>query len=290
MRTFFQAAKVRLYWIMIYVRKADGTFQQFDREKVKRTARNLGVPLHYHDRIADEVEMRIYDGISTSKILQIIHTRARIYMPAVEFRTNLRRAIAQLRPKPDFEQYVQLLLSEIGYVVEPGRILAGLCGEHEVDAIVRKDGVVFFVEVKHHFNHHRMTGLDEGRIARAIIEDVQEGYRQQRNHFSVDGAMIVCNTKLSDHAKKYASCWGIEHIGWDHPHDQNLQRMIEETQLYPVNYIRGVKPAIRKQLMSAGIITLRQLVDADIRELVQRTGLSAVQVELLVERGEKILM
>ena len=79
--------------------------------------------------------------------------------------------------KPEFENFVQVLLARNGFEVSPNRLVTGKCVEHEVDAIARKDGITFFVEAKHHVNYHTPTGLDESRIARAVLEDVTEGFR-----------------------------------------------------------------------------------------------------------------
>jgi hypothetical protein len=274
---------------MKYVKKADGSLQPFDRAKVRRTLRNMGIAAEQADRIADEIQNQAYDGIETSTLLRMIRTRARAIRPAVANRTNLRRALALLRPKPDFEEFVRVLLRECGYQVEPGCILLGRCGEHEVDAIARNNGKVRFVEVKHHFNHHRMTGLDEGRIARAIVEDIQEGFRSGGCASTVDGAMIVCNTKLTEHAKRYADCWGIEHIGWDHPSEGNLQTMIEETQSYPITIVAGVSPSVRTKLVGAGILTAKQLVLSDAAAVAGSSGLSLRQVMTLTDRARSVM-
>ncbi len=273
---------------MILVRKVDGTLQPFDRKKVQRTASRLGVLEKDLDRLADDIEERLFEGISTRRILQLIHARARIYRPETAHITNLRRAIALIRPKPDFERYVQILLSECGYEVSPGRILRGRCGEHEVDAIAEKDGTVYFIEVKHHYNHHRMTGLDEPRIARAIIEDVQEGYKIGRNSFTVDAAMIICNTKISAHAHRYASCWGIGHIGWDQPTEQNLQKMIRQSGAYPITLLKGVKPRMRRRFCEAGILTIKQFLAEEPGRIANKTGISREQVAVLVSQAESI--
>ena len=273
---------------MKYVIKADGTKQPYDRHRVMRTARNYGVPDDYVTEVAAEVERHLYDGIRTRDVLRMIHTYARRYQPSVEGRTNVRRAIGLLAPKPDFELYVQALLRGSGYEVEGGRILKGRCGEHEVDAIARKDGITYFVEVKHHHSHHRMTGLDEGRIARAIVEDVQEGYKTGKNHFTIDKAMIVCNTKLSSHAKRYATCWDIKHIGWDNPKDENIASMVADMKLCPVTLIKGVDGKMRKKLVWAGIVTLGQLLKHSPDELTDLTGIPANDIYILVERARKL--
>lgn len=273
---------------MKYVIKADGTKKPYDRHRVMRTARNYGVPDDYVIEVAAEVERHLYDGIRTRDILRMIHTYARRYHPAVEGRTNVRRAIGLLGPKPDFELYVQALLRGSGYEVGAGRILKGRCGEHEVDAIARKDGITYFVEVKHHHNHHRMTGLDEGRIARAIVEDVQEGYKEGKNHFTVDKAMIVCNTKLSSHAKRYAACWDIKHIGWDNPKDENIAAMVADRKLCPVTLIKGVNAKTRKKLVEGGIVTVGQLLEHSPETLAEKTGISKKEMLLLSDRARRV--
>ncbi|NLA38481.1 MAG: YraN family protein, partial [Methanomicrobiales archaeon] len=151
---------------MKYVTKVDGSLQPFERGRVWRTLRNMGVGEEDADRIAAEIEEAVPDGVKTTTVLRMIRTRASVVRPAVAHRLDLRKALSLIRPKPDFEEYVRILLQEHGYEVETGCILAGHCGEHEVDAIARKGGVTTFVEVKHHRSYHRMTGLDEGRIAR----------------------------------------------------------------------------------------------------------------------------
>ena len=274
---------------MKYVIKADGTRQPYDRYRVMRTARNYRVPEDYVIEVAAEVERHLHDGIRTRDILRMIHTYARKYQPSVEGRTNVRRAIGLLGPKPDFELYVQALLRGSGYEVEGGRILKGRCGEHEVDAIAHKDGITYFVEVKHHYNHHRVTGLDEGRIARAIVEDVQEGYKAGKNHFTIDKAMIVCNTKLSSHAKRYAACWDIKHIGWDNPKDENIAAMVADRNLYPVTLIKGVNAEMRKKLVEAEIVTIGQLLDDSPETLAEKTGVPVGEIVSLVDRARKVV-
>jgi Holliday junction resolvase-like predicted endonuclease len=274
---------------MKHVTKADGSPQPFDWRKVRRTLRNLGLGETDAERVAREIEESVPDGVKTAAVLRMIRARAQVVRPAVAHRTNLRRALALLRPKPEFEEFVRVLLREHGYRVETGCVLAGLCGEHEVDAIVQKDGTTVFVEVKHHATHHRVTGLDEGRIARAIVEDLQEGFRSGRCTVSIDGALIVCNTKLSEHAKRYATCRGIGHIGWDYPEGQNLRTMIEETRSYPVTIVAGVSPSVSARLAAAGVVTAKQVAYGDAAAIANDAAIPLREVLLIAGRARAIL-
>lgn len=273
----------------IFVTKADGTRQLFDRDKVVRTCLRMGASREIAAAIVNEIERKMYDGIETRKILQMIHRMLSNSEPAVKHLIDLRKALGLMKPKPGFERFVQILLSEHSYEVTSNRIIMGKCVEHEVDAIARKNGITYIVEVKHHFNYHVPTGLDVSRIARAVYEDVTEGFELGLNNVKVDRAMIVCNTKLSEHAKRYAKCRGIHYIGWSSPVDRGLQTLIEEKKLYPMTYLKGLDSATEERLTCAGIVLLKQLAAKSVGELRRETGLAEETLESMVNKAKTIL-
>ena len=270
----------------IFVTKADGSKQLFDREKVVKTCLRMGANRQIAEEIAEKVETRIYDGIETEKILKKIFRLLRRYKPIMKHLTDLRRALSLMSPRPDFERFVQIVLSENGFEVTPNQIIRGKCVEHEVDAIATKDRTTYFVEVKHHYNYHTPTGLDESRIARAVLEDVTEGFELGLNNLEIDRAMIVCNTKYSDHAKRYGECRGILQIGWSSPPYHSLQDMIEEKKLHPITCLKGLKKETRERLTSAGVILMKQVVEEDPEQLMERTGMSKESIELIIEKAK----
>jgi hypothetical protein len=273
----------------VFVTKADGAKQPFDKDKIVRTCLRMGATRAVAESIADEIETMIYDGIETKEILQIIFRQLRKHRPAVKHQIDLRKALSLMNPAPDFELFVQTLLSEHGYTVTPNQIIRGRCVEHEIDAVARKNGETFIVEVKHHFNYHTPTSLDVGRISRAVLEDVTEGFKLGFNKLKIDRAMIVCNTKLSEHAKRYAECRGIYHIGWSSPPNNDLQTMIEEKQLYPITYLKRLNRLTRRKLVTNRIILLKQLTEKNPRELKKQTGISKKNLELIKRKSKAIL-
>lgn len=275
--------------LAICVTKADGTKELFDREKVVRTCLRMGATGQVAETIAEKIEMNLYDGIETRKILQMIFRQLSRHEPAVKHLIDLRKALSLMKSKPDFEFFIQTLLSEHGYEVTPNQIVNGKCVEHEVDAIARKDGLTYIVEVKHHFNYHVLTGLDVCRIARAVFEDVTEGFKLGLNSLKIDKAMIVCNTNFSEHAKRYAECRGIRHIGWSSPPDHNLQIMIAEKKLYPITYLKGLTITTTERLSQAGIILLKQLTAKNPRQLRRETRLPKETLDVIIKRARMIV-
>lgn len=270
--------------------KADGRKQLFDKEKIIQTCLRVGASREIAEKIAKKIEAKVYNGIETKKILNMIFRLLSVYKPSIKHIVDLRKALSLMKPKPDFERFIQILLSEHGYDVTPNQIIRGKCGEHEVDAVARKNGKTYMVEVKHHYNYHAPTGLDVSRIARAVFEDITEGFRLGLNSVKIDEAMIVCNTKLSNHAKRYAECRGIHHIGWGSPTDHDLRVMIEEKKAYPITYIKGLNKNLREKFSYAGIILLKHLVIEEKGKIEKKTGIPKGLLESLTKKAQTLLL
>jgi hypothetical protein len=269
--------------------KADGTKQLFEKDKIVRTCVRMGASQEVAEAVAKKIEWRAHEGIKSKQILNMIFRHLARYREEVRSHIDLRRALSLMRPKPDFEQFVQILLREHGYEVTPNLIVRGKCVEHEIDVIAKKDGKTCAVEVKHHFNHHALTGLDVSRIARAIFEDVTEGFELGLNSINLDKAVVICNTKYSDHAKRYGECRGIEQIGWNYPAQHGLELMIEEKRLYTITYLKNLDANLGRKLASEGIILLKQLITYEPEALSRRLRTSKGRVDALIEKAKVIV-
>jgi len=273
---------------MVYVTKADGSKQLFDKQKIINTCLRLQATLEQAQSIADKIEARAYDGIPTKKILQMVFLYMKKYRPAIGYQIDLRQAIAMLRSKPDFEIFVAKLFEALGYKVETNLIIQGKCVEHEIDVVARKDSEIILVEVKHHVNHHTYSGLDTFLQLNSTLEDLREGYESGKNNFKFTKAILICNTKVSEHAKRYALCKGLEFIAWKFPPEKGLERIIEEYKLYPITFLKGIEREEVYKLADAGIVTIKQLLD-DIEKISRKTGMNKSRV-LELQKAAKIVL
>lgn len=269
----------------VSVTKANGTKQPYDPEKIIQTCLRLGATHKEALQIEQKIAWRLHEGISTQKILQMVFALMRKPKPAVRHLFDLRRGISLMVSKPEFEVFVRIVLAQSGFMVQPNAVLRGLCGEHEVDAIAKKDGVTYLVEAKHHANYHALTGLDESRIARAIIEDVTDSYQNGTSTLKVDRAMIVTNTRFSDHAITYGHCREILQVGWASPDEFSLKEIINKHKLYPISCLRGVSVETRLRLVDAGIVLIKQLLQQDSRYLERKLGLPPEVVVSIMEKA-----
>ena len=235
------------------------------------------------EEISDKIEKKIFEGIATKQILKMIFDYITEYRPELKHQIDLREAVCLLRPKPDFEQFIGLLLKAEGYDVKMNRILAGKCIEHEIDAIAAKDNETLYVEAKHHYQPHSYTGVGVFLEAQATLEDLNGG----KNNFTK--AVVVTNAKLSEHAKTYARCKNIGAMGWRYPDGRSLEAMIEDNKLYPVTLIKGLDPALLARLGDNGIISVEQLAKYDVKKLARLTKVGKSKAKEILRKANKIL-
>ena len=268
---------------MTNVTKADGNKQPFEKSKIVRTCLRMKASKDAAEEIADRIERRLYEGIRTKQILKMIFSYLGEYRPELKHQIDLREAVCLLRPKPDFEQFVGLLLKYEGYDVRMNKILAGKCIEHEIDAIATNDNETLYVEVKHHYQPHSYTGVGVFLEAQATLEDLNDG----KNNFTK--AMVVTNAKLSEHAMTYARCKNIDAMGWRYPEEKSLELMIEDNKLYPVTLIKGLDVVVQAKLGDNGIVLLEQLIQYDTNKLSKLTKVGKSKINEILRKANEIL-
>ena len=90
----------------VFVTKADGSRQLFDRGKVVRTCLRMGASREIAEEVAGRVERSVYDGMPTSKVLQLAIRLLRGYKPTIRHFLDLRRGLSLMDSKPEFEVFV----------------------------------------------------------------------------------------------------------------------------------------------------------------------------------------
>jgi len=278
---------------MVNVMKFDGSKQPFDKNKVYNTCLRMNATPQQARDVADRVASKVYEGIPTKKVLQMIFSLLKEYRPEVQHRIDLREAISLMRSKPDFERFIQLLLEAEAYKVDPNQIISGRCVEHEIDAIAKKRGEkgdeIIYVEIKHHVQSHTFTGVGVFLEAQATYEDLVEGFEEKKNNYDFNRVMVVTNTKMSEHAERYADCRGISHIGWRDPSERGLEEIVHQYGFYPVTLLKGIDDRTITRLGDAGIVLLKQLAEGDLEKISRDTRIPRNILQQFANKASEIL-
>lgn len=243
----------------LMVRKWNKKTEPYDRGKIKRTLQRYGLSQREIEELIPKIEKRLYNRISTKKILKIMDEEIEKSRYRVK-KSDLRRALGNMKPAPDFEIYIQRLFKGLGYKVTSNRVIQGHCVTHEIDGTATRDGKLYYIETKHHSNTHNLTPFIDSLAVKAKMDDIKNGYLEGKNEYDFDGAILICNTRLTNHADDYARCVGIEHIGWNNPRGKGIEALIEKARVYPFTILPTLTKKEMKTLSSQNIITIDDLL------------------------------
>jgi len=197
------------------VTKYNGEKEPYNAQKVLSSIFRSGVKREKALKILARVEKKLYPGISTEELYQIVGREIiKEGLTNCSHLYRLREALA-LMDSIDFEKFVKEILASEGYQSKWNLMVNGFCSQHQLDVLAQnQNGQKFFVEVKHHRNYHRDTDLGTTIEVWGRLDDLRHGHQKGKTPHDFVNAWLITNTKFSAHAKKYASCKKIRLMGW----------------------------------------------------------------------------
>jgi hypothetical protein len=272
----------------VFVTKASGESEPFDVEKIRKTCERAGASKAVASRVAATVEKKVYDGIPTKKILELILKELDRQEPHVAARYDLKGAIMRLGPAGFvFEQLVAELLHDYGYQTAVDETVRGACIYHEIDVVARSRDELAAIEAKYHNAPGIFTGAKDALYVWARYLDLQEGAKKKLCP-AFNSIWLVTNTKFSSDATTYAECKGLKLLGWKHPDDRNLRSMLEEKKLYPITVMRTLDPDSLQKLSEAQLMFCKDLVNEGIEDLNKMTGITPKKLRALQAEAKLI--
>ncbi|MEM5804336.1 MAG: ATP cone domain-containing protein [Candidatus Aenigmatarchaeota archaeon] len=274
---------------MVWIRKASGDRAEFDQEKIRSTCLKAGATKRLADEVAREVSERVYDGISTKKILKMTISLLERKMPEVAAKYDLKGAIMRLGPAGyAFESLVAEILREYGYSTVVHSIVEGGCVEHEIDVVAEKSAKRSMIECKYHNMPGIYTGIKEALYTYARFLDIGEGAKMGRCR-RFDEVWLVCNTKFSPDVLRYAACKKMRLIGWSWPKANSLQAMLDEKKMYPITVLRTLDRESQARLSKARLMFCKDLIENDIGAVMSLTGIPKAKLNELRKEAEEII-
>jgi hypothetical protein len=243
------------------ITKADGTVEQFDPSKLRRSLKRAGAHDSEISDIVRQIETVARDGMRTQEIYKHAFSMLRGAEASIVARYSLRRALFNLGPTGfPFETFLAKLFENQGYKTRTGITLQGRCALHEIDLAAYKDDHAFVAEAKFHARPGIKSDLQVAMYSYARLLDLSEQKICTEDICGIKNLKIVTNTKFTTAAIKYAACVGIEVLGWDYPKKDNLYEMIERSGLYPITVLQGLTNAQKQLLMDKKIVVCEDLV------------------------------
>jgi len=259
------------------VTKVDGTTEPYNEEKIRTSASRVGVPMALQGQMLESIRDRLYDGIKTNEIFQMIREFLKqSESPYLAMKYNLKDALSKLGPSGyPFEKYVSLLLTEVGYVTKINQTISGSCVTHEVDVLAEKDHIIYFIEAKFHKNQSQRTDVRVALYIKARYDDLKSAWISGETR-----SWIFTNTRFSTDAIKYAQCQNIRLTSWGYPKGEGIMDLIEHTGLHPITIVEDLSEGDKIRLLNAGIVTCKQLLNPSNHHLVSNDFVNNILPQL----------
>ena len=255
----------------------------FNPNKIITTCLRAGASKDATKRIIKKIRGQIYRGVETQNIYKMVLSALGEEKEgkALKQRYQLKDSIMRLGPAGFiFENYVGEILRHYGFKIKGiRRKIKGKCITHEIDLVAHNKNKKILVECKHHSKHGAYTGLKESLYTHARFLDTKQDFGSE---------YLVCNTKVSTSAKKYAKCVGQQIISWRHPPNNTLENIIERNHLYPIT-ILNLRPFEIKIFLRYRIMLAKDLLDYKEYELVRKTGISLRRIQGLQKLVKQII-
>ena len=250
----------------ILIAKADGQLEPFNPEKLISSLMRAGAEHPLALDISRDIEADLYNGITTQEIYRRAFSKLREARRGAAARYSLKRAILEFGPSGfPFEAYISELFRAEGAQTQIDQIIKGACVEHEVDVVVKKDGVITFVEAKFHNAAGFKTDLKTVLYVKARLDDIAAA-RKNKGAVEPMRGLVVTNTKFTSVAAQYAACAGVEVLSWEEPAGENLHDRIDAAGIYPITALTTINRREKMALLSQKIVLCRAL-GADTRAL-----------------------
>lgn len=270
--------------------KASGEKQAYNRDKLCRSLKKVGVSAKVVDTICLAVEKEIQPGISTEQLAQKTSRYLRKEGLAFAARYSLKKSMCALGPHGFlFEKFVAALLQEYGYITKNNQIMKGECVTHEIDILAEKDNKHFLIEVKYHNARGIKSDIQVVMYMYARLLDIATAQNKKEKMKVTHHAWIFTNTKFTSKAIRYGKCMGISLTGWEYPYKESLEELIARKGLYPITVLPSVNTFAKEQMMQKGLLFARDIVSYSEKDLVRKFRLHLNSAQRILREARDLV-
>jgi hypothetical protein len=273
----------------ILVKKADGTTEPLDYNKIRQSLSRAGASRSLSEEVIESLQSRMRSGITTDEIYRLAFERLREMKAGAAARFGLKAALLKFGPDGHpFETFVGALLKGRGYSTQLRQVVRGKCVQHEVDVVASRPAInghpatKFIAECKFHNSPHLQCHIQTALYSWARFLDVHAA------NPGIDSGWLVTNTKFSYDVISYGDCVGLKLLGWSFPRDESIQVRIEENKLYPITMLSRLDRRGFEALHNAGFILVKDIAAAQ-EERLRAIGFSEKQSAGIKEEARKIM-
>ncbi len=267
--------------------KADGTIEPFRPEVLEASLRRAGAGASAAEKIRRTIEASIAPGSESNDIYRRAFQMLRSEGRAAAARYSLRRALFEFGPSGHpFEDFVSEIFKKEGWDIQTRRLIPGKCVTHEVDVYATRGTETLAAELKYHNDPGYKTDVKVALYVKARFDDIWQCDPSKEGTCPIDRGYLVTNTKFTSQAIEFATCSGMNLLGWSYPHHGNLYDRIIASSLYPITALTTLRKAEKRLLIDKNISTTELLRQH--RELLREIGVTPERIGSIVAEIETL--
>lgn len=269
----------------IKIKKYSGDIVDFEMVKLKNSLRNSHADEALINEIADDVEKKLYDGISTHKIYQMAFQMLKRKTNICASRYKLKKAIMELGPSGfPFEKFVGAILNEEGFQTQVSVFVPGKCVVHEVDVLAVTDHTEYIVECKYHNTQGKISDIKVPLYIQSRFLDINQKLKiEPKEKTKIQQGWIYTNTRFSSDAITYGKCVGLNLVGWDFPKHHSLKYRIDTLGLFPITALITLTRKEKEKLLNIGIVLCKELVEN--QHKLEEIGIAKSKQKKIIENA-----
>ncbi len=267
--------------------KASGDTELFSVGKWRGSLERSGASTDVIDEIYAIISKEIHEGMTTKELYKRTYDLLAKKQPPTASRYHLKQAIMELGPSGfPFEEFISRLMDLLGYKTKVGQVVPGRCVQHEVDIVAQKDGKQYVVECKFHNRSGLKSAVKVTLYVKARFLDIKEQCELDKSCPMFDGCWVVTNTKFTSWAIQYGECAGLIMLGWAHPKNNGLEKLIDREGLHPVTCCVSLNKLQKRQVLGAGIVLCRDMHDN--QDKLRGLGWDEKTIQAVISESESI--
>ena len=268
------------------ITKANGQKEPFDMKKFENSLKKSGAAASTIKKISNKIKQLKPE--TTKKLHQKAIQLLKKEHKGVAGRYNLKKALFALGPSGyPFEKYIAQLFKAQGYITKLNQLMVGKCVNHEVDIIIKHENRHDTVECKFHNKMGNKADVTIALSTRARFEDISAAWKKNPDDkHNTHRGWLVTNTQFTSETIKYGTCVGLQLLGWNYPHKNNLPQLIDQVGLHPITTLTTLTKKQKREFIKKGLVLCSQARKQ--KGLLKKFGFSDQKISNLILESESV--
>ncbi len=265
--------------------KHSGDVVDYDPQKLRNSLIRSGAGETVVQDILDRIEKEIFEGMPTKQIYKLAFAYLKKASNSHAARYNLRQALQLLGPAGFFfEKYIARLFEAEQYETQTNLTLPGKCVTHELDVVIRKNGVIAMVECKFHTGREATTDVKVPMYILSRFNDLKENLHVLfSGKERISKCWIITNNRFTTDAVSFATCSGIQLLSWDYPKELNLRTKIDSHHLYPITCLTTLSIAEKDKLLILDVLLVKEIINN--HQCLEKIGLAPNRIKNVLKEA-----